>query len=248
TQNLRTLYSLPKRIPLDPKSKRKPPPYLVVRGEAFFPLDKFEAFNQSRVDAGESPYMNPRNAAAGSLRQLDSSITAQRPLTLYCYDLVAWEGAKLPDKQRDRLAFLEELGFPVSPDNLYCKNIDAVAKAYDDWNDKRNQINYEVDGIVVKINDRPMADSLGFVGKDPRGAIAMKFPAQEKTTTLLDVQVSVGRTGVLAPVAILEPVEIGGVIVKNATLHNYQEIERKDIRIGDRVNVKRAGEVIPYVV
>ncbi|OGQ87912.1 MAG: hypothetical protein A2289_22665 [Deltaproteobacteria bacterium RIFOXYA12_FULL_58_15] len=248
TQNLRTLYSLPKRIPVDPNSKIKTPPYLVVRGEAFFPLDKFEELNKSRIDAGEQAYMNPRNAAAGSLRQLDSSITAKRPLAIYCYDIVASKGVDLPAEQKDRLAHLESLGFPVSPDNLYCKNIDEVVGAYEDWDDKRNQINYEVDGIVVKINDRPLADSLGFVGKDPRGATAMKFPAQEEITTLLAVEVSVGRTGVLAPVAVLEPVEIGGVIVRNATLHNYQEIARKDIRIGDRVAVKRAGEVIPYVV
>ncbi|MFC1609380.1 NAD-dependent DNA ligase LigA [Myxococcota bacterium] len=248
TQNLRTLYGMPKRIPVDPSSKQKPPPYLVVRGEAFFPLDKFEALNESRVQEGESPYMNPRNAAAGSLRQLDSSITAKRPLALYCYDVVDWDGVELPEQQRHRLDYLAQLGFPVSPENRYCKNIEAVGRAFDDWADKRNEINYEVDGIVVKINDRPLADSLGVVGKDPRGAIAMKYPAQEKTTQLLDVEVSVGRTGVLAPVAVLDPVEIGGVVVKNATLHNYQEIERKDIRIGDRVTVKRAGEVIPYVI
>ncbi len=248
TQNLRTLFALPKRLPVDPSSDVAVPPYLVVRGEVFFPLDKFEALNAARAEADEPLYMNPRNTAAGSLRQLDPSKTAERPLTLYCYDFVVWEGGDVPPNQWDRLAYLRELGFPVSPDITYCEDESAVVAAYEEWIEKRNQINYEVDGVVVKINDRPLADSLGFVGKDPRGAVAMKFPAQEKTTTLLDVQVNVGRTGILAPNAVLEPVEIGGVIVRNATLHNYDEIERKDIRIGDRVLVKRAGDVIPYIV
>lgn len=248
TPNLRTIRSLPQRIPVDPDSTLTPPSYLVVRGEAFFPLDKFEAFNVARLAAGEAAYMNPRNAASGSLRQLDSAVTAGRPLTLYCYDFVAWSGSDIPHKQWERLQLLRDYGFPVSPDSCYCPDMDCAADAYTKWADKRNTLNYEVDGIVIKINDRPLADSLGFVGKDPRGAIAMKFPAQEKTTKLLDVVVNVGRTGILAPNAVLEPVEIGGVIVRNATLHNYDEIARKDIRIGDTVLVKRAGEVIPYIV
>ncbi|GAB4275922.1 MAG: NAD-dependent DNA ligase LigA [Candidatus Promineifilaceae bacterium] len=253
TPNLRTIRALPQRIPVtnlqSPNSNLQPPPaYLVVRGEAFFPLDKFEALNLARAVAGEQVYMNPRNAAAGSLRQLDSTVTAQRPLTLYCYDIVAWDGGDIPPKQSDRLALLAAWGFPTSPDNQYCPTLAAVAAAYPQWVEKRNHLNYEIDGIVVKINDRPLADSLGFVGKDPRGAIAMKFPAQEKTTKLLDVVVNVGRTGILAPNAVLEPVEIGGVTVRNATLHNYDEIARKDIRIGDMVIVKRAGDVIPYIV
>lgn len=248
TQNLRTLFSLPKRLPVDPQIDLPIPPYLVVRGEVFFPLDKFEALNQARADAGLPLYMNPRNTAAGSLRQLDSTKTAQRPLQVYCYDFIIWEGFDIPDTQWERLQMLREYGFPVTPDNVYCPNLEAVAAEYEQWIEKRNQINYEVDGMVVKINDRPLADSLGFVGKDPRGAVAMKFPAQEKTTKLLDVQVNVGRTGILAPAAVLEAVEIGGVVVRNATLHNYDEIERKDIRIGDTVIVKRAGDVIPYII
>lgn len=248
TQNLRTLKAIPPRIPIDPQSQLPPPPTLVVRGEVFFPLDRFEAFNAARLEAGEPLYMNPRNAASGSLRQLDPKITAVRPLTLYCYDLIAWEGVDVPDTQWQRLDYLRRLGFPVSADSQHCATLEEVAAAYEAWIERRNQINYEVDGIVVKINNRPLADSLGFVGKDPRGAVAMKFPAQEKTTKLLDVQVNVGRTGILAPNAVLEPVEIGGVIVRNATLHNYDEIARKDIRIGDSVLVKRAGDVIPYVI
>ncbi|MAU00734.1 MAG: DNA ligase (NAD(+)) LigA [Anaerolineaceae bacterium] len=249
TQNLRTITAVPQRIPVDPKSELPAPPYLVVRGEVFFPLDKFEQFNERQRTEEKQVYMNPRNAASGSLRQLDPKITAGRPLTLYCYDLVTWsDDVDVPDKQWDRLSYLRQLGFPVSSDSQYCATIEAVADVYDEWIDKRNQINYEVDGVVVKINDRPLADSLGFVGKDPRGAVAMKFPAQEKTTRLLEVQVNVGRTGILAPNAVLEPVEIGGVVVRNATLHNYDEIARKDIRIGDTVIVKRAGDVIPYIV
>ena len=248
TQNLRTITAVPQRIPVDPNSDLDVPPYLVVRGEAFFPLDKFEQFNARQLAEEKQVYMNPRNAAAGSLRQLDSKITAERPLTLYCYDLIAWDGIDVPDKQWERLDYLRQLGFPVSSDSHYCANIEAVADAYEMWVEKRNQINYEVDGVVVKINDRPLADSMGFVGKDPRGSVAMKFPAQEKTTKLLDVAVNVGRTGILAPAAVLEPVEIGGVTVRNATLHNYDEIARKDIRIGDTVIVKRAGDVIPYIV
>ena len=248
TQNLRTLSVLPKRIPVDPASSLTAPPYLVVRGEVFFPLDKFAELNEARAEAGEALYMNPRNTAAGSLRQLDPAKTAARPLRLYVYDFIAWEGIDLPVTQWDRLALLRDFGFPVSPDNVYCPDLDCVMARYEVWQDKRNEINYEVDGVVVKINDRPLADSLGFVGKDPRGAIAIKFPAQEKTTRLLDVQVNVGRTGILAPNAVLEAVEIGGVTVRSATLHNYDEIARKDIRIGDMVIVKRAGDVIPYIV
>lgn len=248
TTNLRTVRSLPHRIPVDPQSELEPPAYLVVRGEVFFPLDKFEALNKARGEAGEALYMNPRNTAAGSLRQLDPAKTAERPLRLYVYDIVAWEGAAVPSSQWGRLEYLRGLGFPVSPDNKLCGSLDEVIEAYNGWMERRNQINYEVDGMVVKINDRVLADSLGFVGKDPRGAIAMKFPAQEKTTRLIGLQVNVGRTGILAPNALLEAVEIGGVVVRNATLHNYDEIERKDIRAGDVVIVKRSGDVIPYIV
>ncbi len=248
TPNLRTLPAVPQQIPIDPHSPTAVPPLLVIRGEAFFPLDKFAQFNEQRLTAGEKTYMNPRNAAAGSLRQLDPKVTAVRPLTLFCYDLIAWEGGDVPETQWARLAWLKELGFPVAPDVHYAPDITAVLTAYDEWETKRNEINYEVDGIVIKLNDQPLAASLGFAGKDPRGALAAKFPAQEKSTRLLEVNVNVGRTGVLAPTAVLDPIEIGGVVVQNATLHNFDEIARKDIRLGDMVWVKRAGEVIPYVV
>ena len=248
TANLRTLHGVPKRIPVDPAQPVQAPAHLVVRGEVFLPLDKFEALNAERLAAGEPVYMNPRNTAAGSLRQLDPAKTAERPLRLYCYDVVAIEGGELPARQWERLAYLRDLGFPVSPDNRYCANLDEVVAVHSEWMERRNRINYEVDGVVVKVDDRQLAERLGYSGKDPRGALAMKFPAREKTTTLLDLQVNVGRTGVLAPNAVLEPVEIGGTMVSKATLHNFDEIARKDIRIGDRVVVKRAGDVIPYIV
>ncbi len=248
TANLRTLHGVPKRIPVDPQQTLRPPDYLVVRGEVFLPLDKFEALNAQRLAAGEPLYMNPRNTAAGSLRQLDPAKTAERPLRLYCYDIVAIEGGELPRRQWDRLAYLRDLGFPVSPDNTYCRSLDEVVAAYEAWIERRNHINYEVDGAVVKVDDRLLAEELGYSGKDPRGALAMKFPARERTTKLLALQVNVGRTGVLAPNAVLEPVEIGGTTVRAATLHNFDEIARKDIRVGDRVLIKRAGDVIPYVV
>ncbi len=248
TANLRTLHGVPKRIPVDPRQSLRPPDYLVVRGEVFLPLDKFEALNAERLAAGEPLYMNPRNTAAGSLRQLDPAKTAERPLRLYCYDIVAIEGGELPRRQWDRLAYLRDLGFPVSPDNTFCRSLDEVVAAYEQWIERRDHINYEVDGAVVKVDDRLLAEELGYAGKDPRGALAMKFPAREKTTRLLALQVNVGRTGVLAPNAVLEPVEIGGTTVRAATLHNFDEIARKDTRIGDRVLVKRAGDVIPYVV
>ncbi len=250
TQNLRTLRALPKRVPIDPAVEITPPAYMVVRGEVFFPLDRFAAFNEAQANSDAYVYLNPRNAASGSLRQLDPSITAARPLTLYVYDFVAWDDGVVPNFQHERLQMLAGLGFPIPPAEhlALVTGLESIAAMYLEWIDRRNTINYEVDGLVVKIDDRPLADSLGYVGKDPRGALAVKFPAQEKTTRLLDVAINVGRTGVLAPAAVLEPVEIGGVTVQNATLHNFEEIARKDIRIGDVVVVKRAGDVIPYVV
>ena len=247
TPNLRTLNSVPKRIPINPDSDLDIPSRLIVRGEAYFPLDKWEQFNADLEEAGEKTYMNPRNAASGSLRQLDSSITAARPLSVFIYDIVIADGIDIPN-QWDRLSYLRELGFSVPQETVLVDSIEDVVAVYDGWLEKRNQINYEVDGLVIKINNRPMADALGFTGKDPRGSIAMKFPAQERTTKLLAVQVNVGRTGTLAPLANLEPVEIAGVTVSNATLHNFDEIARKDIRIDDTVIVKRAGDVIPYIV
>ena len=243
--NLRTIRSLPLRIPLRPNDI-KAPSYLVVRGEVFIYIAEFERLNRRLEQAGLRTYQTPRNTAAGALRQLDPSLTARRPLTLLTYDIVAGEDG-LPSSQYDRLAYLRELGFPVL-DATYCKTIEEAIDAAEDWARRRTDLPYEADGTVIKINDLVLASDLGVVGKDPRGAIAYKFPAQEVTTKLIDIGVNVGRTGVLTPYAILEPVEIGGVIVRQATLHNFDYIAEKDIRVGDRVLVKRAGDVIPYVI
>jgi DNA ligase (NAD+) len=247
TQNLRTMRSIPLRIPVDPKGP-KAPPYLVVRGEVFINLKDFEALNQKLQEKGERTYLNPRNTAAGSLRQLDANITASRPLTILTYAIVYSEGGSIPTTQWETLQYLRKSGFPVSKEVRYCANLEAALKECESWNEKRDQIEFEVDGVVIKLNDLNLAQEMGFVGKDPRGAIALKFPGREVTTTLNDIGVNVGRTGVLAPYAMLEPVEVGGVVVKQATLHNFDYIAEKDIRIGDRVLIKRAGDVIPYVI
>lgn len=246
TPNLKTIKSLPLRIPTT-HGGPPPPENLVVRGEVFINLEDFEEMNRRLEEAGEKVYQTPRNTAAGALRNLDSGITASRPLRLYVYTIVSSSG-DVPTTQMESLEMVRAYGFPVS-DYLYrVHSIEEVIQVCESWVEKRDSIPYEIDGMVVKINDLELADSLGVVGKDPRGAIAYKFPAKEVSTTLLDIGVNVGRTGVLTPFAILEPVEIGGVIVRQATLHNFDFIEEKDIRINDRVLVKRAGDVIPYVV
>jgi DNA ligase (NAD+) len=246
TANLRTIRSLPLRIPVDLNGP-KPPQRLVVRGEAFMYLKDFDLLNHRLEEAGEKTYLNPRNTAAGSLRQLDPALTAQRPLALLTYEIVAAD-RDVPRTQWELLQFLKALGFPVSDQVELCPNIDAVIRSCEKRAETRDTLTFEVDGAVIKINDLDLADSLGFVGKDPRGAMAYKFPAREVTTRLNAIGVNVGRTGVLTPYAILEPVEIGGVIVKQATLHNFDYIAEKDIRVGDRIMLKRAGDVIPYVI
>ncbi|HEY9077220.1 MAG TPA: NAD-dependent DNA ligase LigA [Anaerolineaceae bacterium] len=245
TANLRTIRSLPLRIPVN--ANVFVPDVLVVRGEAFMMIKDFEALNRSLENAGEKTYLNPRNTTAGSLRQLDSRITANRPISLYVYQVVQSEGW-FPETQMDSLEFLREMGFPVAEDIQYCPTVESVLNAVEGWRKKIDQLPYEADGIVIKINSLWLANDLGFVGKDPRGALAFKFPAREVSTILREIGVNVGRTGVLTPYAILDPVEIGGVIVKQATLHNFDYIQEKDIRVGDRVLVKRAGEVIPYII
>jgi len=272
TANLRTVKAIPLRIPVDRGSGnqgRVPEPqlpnplipnplipdYLVVRGEVFIPVREFEELNRKLQEPGEKTYLNPRNTAAGSLRQLDPSITAARPLTLLVYQIVAWENIprfpqapQPPQSQWELLAYLRSLGFPVEQQVQRFDNIEQAIAYTVTWDSRRDELPYEADGMVIKIDDLSLAGELGFVGKDPRGAIAFKFPAYEVTTKLLDIEVEVGRTGVLTPKAVLEPVEINGVIVKNATLHNFDYIADKDIRVGDRVLVKRAGEVIPYII
>ncbi|MBI3160164.1 MAG: NAD-dependent DNA ligase LigA [Chloroflexi bacterium] len=247
TTNLKTVTSVPLRIPTR-KDGPRPPKRLVVRGEVFINREDFLALNARLSEGGERTYQNARNTAAGSLRQLDASITASRPLRILNYAIVDFQGQDAPASQRETLEYLARLGFAVPAEAAVYKTIEEVVAACEAWVDRRKTLPFEIDGMVVKINPLQLAASLGFVGKDPRGAIAFKFPAQEVTTKLNDIVVNVGRTGVLTPNAVLEPVEIGGVIVRQATLHNFDYIAEKDIRVGDRVLIKRAGEVIPYVI
>jgi DNA ligase (NAD+) len=247
TANLRTVKTIPLRIPVAGKSPQ-PPAYLAVRGEAFLPIKEFEELNRRLEEAGEKTYLNPRNTAAGSLRQLDPTLTASRPLTMLVYQVVHHEGGEVPTSQWERLQYLKSLGFPVTDVARRFDDIASAIEYAESWDKRRDTLPYEADGMVIKIDDLDLAGSLGVVGKDPRGAVAFKFPAREVTTTLQEIRVNVGRTGVLTPYAVLEAVEIGGVIVERATLHNFDFIAEKDIRPGDRVLVKRAGEVIPYVI
>ena len=247
TTNLRTIRAIPLRIPVDPKGPR-PPKYLVVRGEAYMPIHEFEELNRKLAEAGQRTYLNPRNTAAGSLRQLDPALTASRPLTLLVYQILHSEDGKIPTSQWELLEYLKALGFPITDIAKRFDDIERAIAYTETWDKKRDELTYEADGMVIKIDDLNLGRDLGFVGKDPRGAIAFKFPAREVTTKLLDIRVTVGRTGVLIPNAMLEPVEIGGVVVERATLHNFDYIAEKDIRVGDRVLIKRAGEVIPYVI
>ena len=248
TPNLRTVRSLPLRIPADPKYSGAVPGTLVVRGEAFIPIAEFELLNERLSREGEKVYVNPRNAASGALRQLDSRLTAERPIDLLCYSILVWEGDHRPQTQGESLAALKGMGFPVPALSERAASIEDVIRLCEGFEKKRNSFKFETDGLVVKLDDLSLADRLGFVGKDPRGAIAFKFPAREVSTQLQDIGVNVGRTGVLTPYAVLEPVAIGGVTVGRATLHNFDFIQERDIRLGDRVMIKRAGDVIPYVI
>ena len=244
TANLKTIRGVPLRIPVSPDGP--PPARLVVRGEAYMPIDQFEKFNRRQAELGEKTFANPRNAAAGSVRQLDPRITASRPLFIFTYAVVDSEGVTVTT-QWDSLQYLRRMGFPVNTDSRLLPDFEQVVAYCHEWMKKRDTLNYEVDGVVVKINSLEIQEQLGAVGNAPRGAVAYKFPGREATTRLLDIGINVGRTGTLNPFAILEPVEVGGVIVKQAALHNEEDIHRKDIRIGDAVIVRRAGEVIPYV-
>ncbi len=246
TTNLKTIKTIPLRIPVNP-SNDLAPESLIVRGEVFIEKKDFELLNRQLEECGEKTYQNPRNTAAGSLRQLDPRLTSERPLKVLCYSIVS-SSAREATSQWRVLKSLEEFGFPVPDNSIHKETIQQVINDLGNWTDHRDSLPYEVDGVVIKIDDLSLSESLGVVGKDPRGAIAYKFPAREVTTNLNDIGVNIGRTGVLTPYAILEPVEVGGVVVKQATLHNFDYIKEKDIRIGDRVLLKRAGDVIPYVI
>ncbi|HCU81436.1 MAG TPA: DNA ligase (NAD(+)) LigA [Chloroflexi bacterium] len=245
TRNLRTVRSLPLRVPV--KGSMDAPSTLVVRGEAFIPNQSFYDLNNKLGANGERTYINARNAASGALRQLDPRVTASRPIALFCYEVVASDTQFL-NSQWDTLTYLRELGFPVSDDSVLCNNMRDVIDRCQMWSDKRKGLDYEIDGVVIKIDDLDVMANLGVVGKDPRGAVAYKFAEDQVTTRLVDIGLNVGRTGVLTPYAVLQPVKVGGVIVKQATLHNLDFVRDKDIRVGDHVLIKRAGEVIPYVI
>ncbi|HVO69360.1 MAG TPA: NAD-dependent DNA ligase LigA, partial [Aggregatilineaceae bacterium] len=247
TPNVRTVRSIPLRIPVSPDGPPAPP-RMVVRGEVLFLKKDFEALNQRMREEGFPLYVNARNTASGALKQKDARITAARPLSAYCYAIVDADGAA-PATQWETLRYLRDLGF-LTADGVtrHIDNLEEVIAYIREFEPRRHDLPYEIDGLVVKVNDLATSRDLGVVGKDPRGAVAYKFPSEEATTRLLDVTANVGRTGVLTPTAMLEPVFVSGVTVKQASLHNYDLIEQKDIRIGDTVLVKRSGEVIPYVV
>jgi DNA ligase (NAD+) len=242
TQNLRTIRSIPLSVPKDAPARFE------VRGEVFLPKAGFEKLNRERAKEGLPLFANPRNAAAGSVRQLDPRITAKRPLDIYIYMLGYAEGKATPSTHWKTMEYLKSLGFKVNPNNKLLTSIDQVEKFYHTWVERRDSLPYEADGIVVKVNQLDLQERLGSIGHEPRWAIAYKFPAIQGTTRLIDIGISVGRTGTLNPYAILEPVSVGGVTIKQAALHNEDDIKRKDIRIGDTVVVQRAGEVIPQVV
>ena len=244
--NLRTVRTLPLRIPVAADGPQ-PPRRLVVRGEAIMLIEDFEELNRRQDEVGEKAFANPRNAAAGSLRQLDPRITATRPITLLCYAIVDAEG-RIPGTQWEALAYLRDLGFPVSEYNARFESLDEVVAHCEQWIERRDAVPYEVDGLVIKVDDLAAAEAMGMVGRGPRSGVAFKFPGREATTKLLDIGVNVGRSGTLTPFAILEPVQLGGVTIRKATLHNFEDLQRKDIRIGDTVTLRRAGDVIPYVV
>jgi DNA ligase (NAD+) len=245
TPNLRTIVTIPLRIPVGDEVSA--PQYLEVRGEVHMPLDGFQEMNRRREEAGEPAFANPRNAAAGSVRQLDSSIAASRPLDIFIYGIGPVEGVELTSHW-EALEYLQRMGLKVNPISRLCQDLQEATAYYQEWLDRREELNYGMDGMVIKVNSFALQEELGVVGRRPRWALAYKFPAEEALTKLLDIRVNVGRTGSLNPYAILEPVQVGGVTVKQAALHNADDIRRKDIRIGDTVVVRRAGEVIPEVV
>jgi DNA ligase (NAD+) len=240
TQNLRTIGAIPLRI-------ADAPPLVEVRGEVYLPIADFKALNERRAEAGEPAFANPRNSAAGSIRQLDPALAAERPLSIWCYGLGATRGLD-PATHSEGLDWLRERGFKVNPDTGHHEGIDSTVKRCRWWEERREQLDYEIDGVVVKVDERALWRELGVVGREPRWAIAWKFAPTTATTKLRDVVWNVGRTGHLVPFAMLEPVHVGGVTVSTATLHNEEDLARKDVRVGDEVVVMRAGDVIPQVV
>lgn len=240
TQNLKTIRSLPLKL--------RRPVTLEVRGEAFLPKKEFERINALKKAKGEALFANPRNAAAGSLRQLDPKLAAERALDIFLYGIGAIEGADIPRTHSASLDWLQQLGLKVNPDRVTVKGIDDVMDFIHYWRDRRMELDYEIDGIVIKVDDLSLREELGFTAKSPRWAIAYKFPAEEGVTILRGIEINVGRTGAVTPTALLEPVTLAGTTVKRASLHNEDIIREKDIHIGDHVIVKKAGDIIPEVV
>jgi DNA ligase (NAD+) len=242
TQNLRTIRSIPLSVP------GEAPPRFEVRGEVYLPKAGFKKLNEERAKEELPLFANPRNAAAGSVRQLDSGITAKRPLDIFIYGLGWAEGKAVPDTHWEIMQYLKSLGFKINPNIALRRSLDEAEKYHQSWVESREKFPYEADGIVVKVNSIALQQELGTVAHEPRWAIAYKFPAVQGTTKLIDIGINVGRTGSLNPYAILEPVRVGGVVISSAALHNEEDIHRKDIRIGDWVVVQRAGDVIPEIV
>jgi DNA ligase (NAD+) len=240
TQNLRTIGAIPLRI-------KDAPSLVEVRGEVYLPIADFKALNERRVEAGEPAFANPRNSAAGSIRQLDPALAAERPLSIWTYGIGAVRGLELATHSEE-IEWLAERGFKVNPDTAHHPGIDSVVKRCRWWEARRDKLDYEIDGVVVKVDERTLWRELGVVGREPRWAIAWKFAPTTATTRLKEVVWNVGRTGHLVPFAMLEPVQVGGVTVSTATLHNEEDLSRKDVRPGDEVVVMRAGDVIPQVV
>jgi DNA ligase (NAD+) len=241
TQNLRTIGSVPLKM------KGRAPELIEVRGEAYLPIAAFKALNERRAEAGEATFANPRNSAAGSIRQLDPKLAAERPLSTWFYGIGAVRGLDLPTHMAE-VEWLTEQGFKVNPDTDHHKGVEGVVKRCHWWEERRDELDYEIDGVVVKVDEKALWRELGVVGREPRWAIAWKFPPTTATTKLNRVVWNVGRTGHLVPFAMLEPVHVGGVTVTTATLHNEEDLARKDVREGDEVVVMRAGDVIPQVV
>jgi DNA ligase (NAD+) len=240
TENLRTIQAIPKRI-------EDGPPFVEVRGEVYLPIADFKALNDQRAEAGEPAFANPRNAAAGSLRQLDPTITEKRPLSIWCYGIGASSGVEVATHSAE-LEWLRSRGFKVNEETRHHEGVESAVKRCRWWEEQRDALDYEIDGVVVKVDERALWRELGVVGREPRWAIAWKFAPTTATTKLLDVVWNVGRVGHLVPFAMLEPVHVGGVTVSTATLHNEEDLARKDVRVGDDVVVMRAGDVIPQVV
>lgn len=242
TGNVRTLRAVPLRLAIEPA-----PAVLEVRGEIYLDHRGFERLNEAQRARGDKIFANPRNAAAGSLRQLDPRITASRPLTMFCYALGQVEGLAVPESHTESLSLLASLGFRVSPETRRVRGVEEALAYYEDIASRRSGLAYDIDGVVFKVDDRRDQERLGQVARAPRWAVAFKFPPEEKPTQVLAIDVQVGRTGALTPVARLAPVLVGGVTVTNATLHNADELKRKDVRVGDTVLVRRAGDVIPEI-